>query len=43
MNDALMALYTMEEVKKTLFSVGDPKAPVRMAYMLFFTSGFGTL
>lgn len=41
MNDALMALYTVEEVKKTLFSVGDPKAPVRMAYMLFFTSGFG--
>ena len=26
MNDALMALYTVEEVKKALFSIGDLKA-----------------
>jgi hypothetical protein len=43
MNNSLLKEFTMEEVKTTLLSIGDLKAPGRMVCRRFFTRIFGTL
>lgn len=41
MNNALMAPYTVEEVRKALLDIGDLKAPAPDRLHNFFIRGFG--
>ena len=41
MNNALLAPYTADGVRKDLFYIGDLKAPGKMVFMLFLIKDFG--